>query len=259
MTVGAAGTGCAVYYSGKAMNAKIDCTPQEARKLLVFLLGLELALVALYVLIQASGLGMPKGTVRALFDLSGDLSIPAWFSSVQLFVVGGVLLVASRNNRREQHLPSWFLVAGSLVFFFLSVDEGAAIHERITGAARSWELNWLLFKGGQGAWIAVYASIAVLVALSSARYFGMAWRHFRRETLIGFYGAAMLVIGAVGFEIISYLFLRSGSTPRLYKAEVVCEEFLEMSGVSVILYAALLLAITISSSSPAMEFESAEA
>ncbi len=233
------------------MDLKISCTSEEARRVLFCLLGLELALVAVYVLVHLVGLDMPRGTVRALFDLSGDLSIPAWFSSVQLFVIGGVLLVASRNNQWEQHLPSSFLAAGGLVFFFLSVDEGAAIHERITHAARSWELDWLLFKGGHGAWITVYSVIALFIAFIAGRHFRMAWRHFQHEILVGLYGAVMLVAGAVGFEIVSYLFLRSGSTPRLYKAEVVCEEFLEMSGVSVILYAALLLVTAVSSAPPA--------
>jgi len=54
-------------------------------------------------------------------------------------------------------------------------------------------------------------------------------------------GMGFVVLGGVGLEAIGYQFLRSGSTPLLYSAEVALEEFLEMSGASVTLYGAILL------------------
>ncbi len=145
-------------------------------------------------------------------------------------------------------LPHFYLREVCSLFSF---DEGAAIHEKITIAARKLELTWLMFKGDHGAWIIIYSVIAIPAVLLAARYFRMAWRHFRRESLIALCGAALFVTGAVGLEIISYLFLRSESTENLYKAEVVCEEFFEMSGISIILYAVVLLATTITSTYPA--------
>jgi len=49
------------------------------------------------------------------------------------------------------------------------------------------------------------------------------------------------LLGGVGLEAIGYQFLRSGSTPLLYSAEVALEEFLEMSGASITLYGTILM------------------
>lgn len=201
------------------------------------------------------GSGLSWGPARALFNMDAEVSIPAWFSSIQLFVTGSILFVASRNNQRKQHVSSSFLIAGSFFFIFLSADEGAAIHENLTVIAKKLEICWLLFKGNHGAWITVYFIVAIAVVLLAARHFRLLWRYFRHETQIALSGAIAFVTGGVGFEIISYLLLRSGFTPNLYKVEVACEEFLEISGVSIILYAVLFLSITISTKSPILEPE----
>ena len=140
----------------------------------------------------------------------------------------------------------------SIFYFLISVN---AIHGNLTTIAKKLEICWLLFKGNHGAWITVYFIVAIAVVLLAARHFRLLWRYFRHETQIALSGAIAFVTGGVGFEIISYLLLRSGFTPNLYKVEVACEEFLEMSGVSIILYAVLLLSITISTKSPILEPE----
>jgi hypothetical protein len=54
-------------------------------------------------------------------------------------------------------------------------------------------------------------------------------------------GAAVYVTGAAVLESIGYKMLSAGSTPSLYRAEVALEEFFEMMGASLILYAVLSL------------------
>lgn len=215
-----------------------------------WLITMELILVFVYAVIHIIGPGIPWGPARALFNLDAEASIPAWFSSIQLFVTGSMLFVASRNNQRKQHVSSSFLTGASLFFIFLSADESAAIHEKLTDIAKNLELFWLLFKGGHGAWITLYITVAVAAVLLTARHFRFLWRYFRREIQVAIGGTIAFVMGGAGFEVISYQFLRSGFTPNLYKVEVACEEFLEMSGVSIILYAVLLLSIAISTKSP---------
>jgi hypothetical protein len=161
-----------------------------------------------------------------------------------------MLFVASRNNQRKQHVSSSFLIVGSLFFIFLSADEGAAIHEKLTVIAKKLEIYWLLFKGDHGAWIIVYFILAITAILLTAQHFRLLWRYFRREFQIALGGTVVFVTGSIGFDVISYLLLRSGLTPTLYKMEVVCEEFLEMSGAIIILYAVLLLSSTIFTKSP---------
>jgi hypothetical protein len=230
----------------KDMDLKINYTNLEARKMFFWLLAMDFVIVLVYLLIHILFSDMPWGPARQLFNIDAEVSIPTWFSSIQLFVTGSMLFVASINNQWKQYVSSSFLKAGSLFFIFLSVDESAAIHEKITIIAKKLGIHLILFKGDHGAWIAVYLIIAIVGVLMNARHFRNLWRYFRHENIIALIGAIMLVTGGIVFEIISYLFLRSESMKLLYKVEVAFEEFFEMSGVSIILYAVLLLSIAIS-------------
>ena len=69
------------------------------------------------------------------------------------------------------------------------------------------------------------------------------WTYFQPETLMIATGIAVFLFGAVVLEIISYQFLHDGATPLLYLAEVTFEEFLEMSGGSLILYGTIRFAM----------------
>lgn len=232
------------------MNVRIEYTDSDLRKIFISLLAIVCMLVFIYGVIHIWKPYKPWGAARELFDLDAETTIPAWFSSIQLFVLGGVLFLASKNNQRKQHLPSALLLAGSVFFIFLSADEGAAIHEKMTDVAVNLNIKWMLFKGDHGAWISVYFLLAMVALIFVSPYLRKLWIHFRRETGIALFGLLVFVMGGIGFEIISYLFLRADETARLYKMEVACEEFFEMSGVSIMLYAVLLLTKTISTVSP---------
>lgn len=230
---------------------QIQYNRRDAARVLIALLCFELVLVGAYVLVHIiGGADASWGPARPWFNLDRELSIPTWFSSMQLLATSVLLLLASRTNQREQHLPSWLLLLGSAGFAFLSVDEGAAIHERLTGIVENMELNWLIFKGGHGAWIPIYSAIAFGILLVTARHLYRIWNHFRREMLIALGGAAFFVLGGVGFEILSYLFIRTEEITNTYRMEVALEEFFEMSGVSIILYAAMLFGCAVSSANP---------
>jgi len=58
-------------------------------------------------------------SIKQLFDLDGESSIPAWFSSVQFFLIGLVLLLKSRQPDPD-HPPSAIflrLVNAGFIFF----------------------------------------------------------------------------------------------------------------------------------------------
>jgi hypothetical protein len=66
------------------------------------------------------------------------------------------------------------------------------------------------------------------------------WQISPRCSLIAIAGGAVYVTGAAVLESVGYKMLSGGSTLSLYRAEVAAEEFLEMMGASLILYAVLL-------------------
>lgn len=224
------------------MEIKIRYTPQIARKILMGLLATEVLLVFVYILTHMTESIFTYRPLQRLFNLDGDLSIPAWFSSVQLLTVSVLLFLISRQDLDKHPLPNSLFTIGGFLFFFLALDEGVAIHEQFTGLAIRLSFDWMLFKGNHGAWITGYMMVAVPAVWMARPYIRKAWKHFRDEAQLALSGVVVFVTGAVGFEIISYLFLRSAQSSALYKTEVIFEEFFEMSGVSIMLYAVLQLA-----------------
>jgi hypothetical protein len=230
------------------MGLSLAYTDADARRLLFWLLGIELAFACVYVVLHIWFGDTRWGPLTPWFDLDAEVSIPAWFSTVQLALVAAVLFLAAANNRQAGRLPSSHLIVAGAGFLFLSADEGAAIHERITGAAKALGFDWLLFEGVHGAWITVYAVVALALFALVARPLLRAARRYPRESRVAAAGAGLFAGGAVGLEILSYKLLRDDTQSVAYKIEVAAEETLEMVGASVMLYAALLLARKVSSS-----------
>lgn len=216
------------------------CSLQDARKLLFSLFAVEIILAVIFVADYV--MGKPSFSIHVLFDLDGEACIPAWFSSMQLFLTGAVFLLAGRAPAASRPPPAFFLTLIGACFIFLSADEAGMIHERLRGlvkhaAAAMPQVN------SHGAWISIYAVVGTVLLLSSYRHLLFMFKFFRRETAIIMSGFGIMCLGAVGLEIVSYAFLRNGATPLLYALEVALEEFFEMAGASVILYGVTRFAI----------------
>jgi len=214
-------------------------TPRDAKHLLFGLILIEIFLVAIFV--ADTLLGQPKWTIHVLFDLDGEGNIPAWFSSVQLFLIGLVFFLKGRQSDPDYRPSSLFFLIVGAGFIFLSVDEAAAIHEKITHVLTP--IAWVpRFKGDHGVWVFIYILVGVSLCFATYRDLMAMWKRYRSATSILAVGMGLFLIGVIGLEIVSFEFLRSGSTPLLYQAEVALEELLEMSGESIMLYGTLLLA-----------------
>jgi hypothetical protein len=228
------------------VELRVPLSAAGARAMLFWLIGMELGLVLLHLVLQYTAPFFPWGPIEGLFDLDEEISIPTWFSTVQLFVIGVVLMLATVCNRQTLWLPNWLLLLGGAAFVLLSADEGAMIHERITSALKRLGQDWLLFRGERGGWILPYLVIGVAGLLIVFRPLSKVVRRYPTESLIAVGGAVMIGVGAVGLEIVSYYFLPEQSGGMRYEVEVAVEEFMEMAGASMILYAVLLLAGRIS-------------
>src|SRR5688572_27691230 len=133
------------------LNLKLES--RHIAWLLGTLIAIEVLIVSIYV---ATTLSSSPSQLRVLFNLDDEANIPSWFSSVQLFSIGAVLLLATASPlRNRDHVRGLLAVLGA-GFIFLSMDEAAVIHEKVTTvlARVSWTPR---FSGGHGIWIFVYA------------------------------------------------------------------------------------------------------
>lgn len=217
----------------------LSFTEKDAAKLLVALLMFEVLLVTTYLL----GIDSMPLKIGVLFDLDRELTIPAWFSSMQLLLIGILFLFSS--HWPERHLISFpkFLYLAGIGFIFLSMDEAIAIHERLTSLLGHMKSEWTpSFKGGFGTWMAIYIPILMGLMLAARRTIPTFFKAYPHQARILLAGATIFVLGAVVLEIVSYLYLRDDEASQIYKLEVALEEFFEMAGASLILYGTILCA-----------------
>jgi len=232
---------------------QIPISVAGARMLFLCLIGIEVGLVGIHLVVQLTGEFVRWGPIRPLFNLDKETSLPTWFSTIQLFIIGAVLLLIAINNRQPQRLPSWLLLLGATGFILLSADEGAQFHERIKEPVVRLGQEWIQFPGGYGDWIIPYLLLCLVALIVLARPLARVIRNYPTEASIAVGGVFLIVLGAVGLEVISYFLREDGGI--WYAIEVAGEEFAEMAGASMILYAALLLATKAASETSCSGFD----
>jgi uncharacterized membrane protein len=90
-----------------------------------------LALARLY--LANWGLHQPFWKLTVLINLDGEANMPAWYSSMQLFLVAGLMAIFAYIKFDKENKVSWNLLLWPLIFMALSLDEAAKIHEWLGG------------------------------------------------------------------------------------------------------------------------------
>jgi hypothetical protein len=224
------------------MDADRGFTRGDLNRFLILLVLCELVLVATYLIHIA--LGSPTSTLTRLFNIDGEASIPAWFSSTQLFVIGALFLLRSAFRRPQVDPPRWFIVLAGAAFVFLSMDEALYFHETIARVLRESEVMPPLTANGLPTWILLYPAVGVPVLLLSLRSIMRMCSKHRAACAFIALGALTFVTGAAGFEVIAYEIVVPADG-ALYPLSVAVEEFLEMLGASLVLYGTGLFALPV--------------
>jgi hypothetical protein len=198
---------------------------QAVQFLFAALVAIDVLLALLHLLAAHTG----SYTLSLWFNLDAERAIGPWFSGAQLLVTGLLMLVIGAYSRR----PAWprpaFCHVVGLGFVFLSMDEVAVIHERITGLAK--HHDWVpRFAGNRGIWIFAYALLGLALAAAFRADLLAMWRHHRRPAATVALGFTTLATGAVGVEVAGYYGVFRSET-----WQVAIEEFLEMLGGTIIL------------------------
>src|ERR1041384_4102766 len=213
-------------------------TSKQARKLFLALVCLQVLLIVIYG--TDAWIHGPNERLDDVIDLDGEGNLPTWFSSFQLTLIAISFWSMATRVRARARPSRRFLQACAWLFLLLSIDETAMFHERITAAVGSRYIDWLpaYLIAHPGDAIVCLAVVAACVRGAYSHLRGM-WLSSRRATLIGLVGCAIYWMGAAVLETIGYQMLSAGVSLLLYRVEVAFEEYFEMLGASLILYAVL--------------------
>jgi len=170
----------------------------------------------------------------SLFNLEGEGTLPAWYSSMLMWTVAGLLAAhAVIAHKLGRHTVSyWWALA--VIFAFLSLDETAHLHERAELVLPS-----DFSPGGffHFRWVIVVGPLVAIVGLAFVPFL---LRLPRASALRIMIAGFVFVGGAYGMEHVgAYLFVTTGGQTSVYFAAASTEEGLEMAGLCLFIAALL--------------------
>ena len=160
--------------------------------------------------------------VNPRLNLDSETGIPTWFSTVLLYSIGLISLINAWIYRRWRptalRAQKFWWISGAL-FLFLSLDEGAMIHEMLQFPPK---IKWVYF----------YAPFLAAFFLYFANHLIRHRRNDRR--LMSWYlgGLLLMGLGGVFFEYLEFIFGWEGNIEEI---ERLFEEGFEMLGACLVL------------------------
>ncbi|MEH1902184.1 MAG: hypothetical protein V7L04_12400 [Nostoc sp.] len=168
-----------------------------------------------------------------LFSLDGEFNIPAWYSVFSLLFCSGLLKVITVIKTEDRYFSYWKTL--SRIFFYLSLDEAFSFHEIliIPSVRESLHLNPIFFQ----TWV---IPGAVLVGVFAFKYFKFLL-HLPLKTRYLFLIAAVVYVGGgLGMEMVGgVLRVDFGRRTLITLIGIIVEEFMEMVGIVIFIYALL--------------------
>lgn len=197
------------------------------------LLAVTTVLLLLHLLAVASYLYDWRFPARDKFYFDAELNIPTVYSCFLLLSCATLLAWIAAAKRRQDDPFRWHWLGLAALFFALTVDEAAALHELLIRPLRdAYALTgWLRFP-----WVIAGGSFAVVFAIAYLRFL----RHLPTRTAGLFLLAGCLYVGgAVGMEMVGgRVFMEEGTPGRTlvpYMVAMTLEELFEMAGAIVFL------------------------
>lgn len=211
----------------KQIALSIHFKPTTILKVIGFIIGLTILFSALSVFMRYSTLQHDLFGLAPKFDMDEENTIPTYISSLNLLIAAGLLgIIALVLKRRDGKFWKQWAILGS-IFFFLSLDESASLHEGVSS-------RFNIMVGGLSgtthyAW-AILGSVIILGFLVYFSRFIFSLPSQSRNLFI-FCGTVYLA-GALGSEALGgYIASQVGKETILYQISVVAEESLEMLGI----------------------------
>jgi hypothetical protein len=169
-----------------------------------------------------------------LFDFAIEGNIPTLYSAVAILFSSALLALITYTNWHKPEGKRYYWLGLTILFLFLSIDEGVAIHEAIG----SFFERYLYAEGFlYYMWVVPYGIAVVVVGLVFSKF---VWE-LPKNTRARFVAAGMIYLtGVLGIEMLGAreADLRD-TTTVLYSMLYMLEELLEMLGIVLFIYALL--------------------
>lgn len=170
--------------------------------------------------------------LMSAFYLDAESNIPTFINALLLFIPSLLLAAIGtwKNSVKDKFRFHWIGLA--VIFLLLSIDETAALHERLIKPMRS-------IAGANGFFYFAW----VIPGLISVAVFGLAYLMFflhldKRFKVLFFLSLAVYLGGVIGGEMVSGYFAAGlGQKNFTYAVVASLEESVEMFGASLIIYA----------------------
>lgn len=202
------------------MDYQLNFSDNFTKRMFIAMTVIQLLLISIFAFLSII-INKPAHT----FNLDSESNIPAWYSSIQLFMIGIVLLAGNMKFDSMSKSTGIFIKMVGLGFIFLSLDETAQFHEAIGR----------MIKGHKNIWTLIYAAAGILLLFWGWKAIKELYKNFTPEMKTIIAGFSLMVLGSVVLEKLGYdLIPRNGQFEVLYKIEVILEEYLEMLGASLI-------------------------
>ena len=174
-------------------------------------------------------------SLNRLFNLDGEANIPSWYSSSTLLIASALLATVALFKARYKapYHRHWKFLA--VIFLYISMDEAAVIHEMLNKPLR------LIFNTEghvDSPWVVIAGLCLIFLAFTYARFLLHLPSKIRYLFVIS---GVVFLTGAIGAEFVSFHGQPQPATNTLsYQIPMTVEEFLEMAGVAIFIYAILL-------------------
>jgi hypothetical protein len=177
--------------------------------------------------------------ITGYIDLDIEKNIPSLYSGFALFFSSLLFFCISSLEKQEER-KRYYWLGLAVVFLFLSLDETFILHERLgdyTGeyikSTKIFEASGLLYFP----WIIPYS---ILMTLLGLLYFRFILLLPRKTTILLILSAIIFLTGAAGFDMLGGREAElHGYYSITYTVLYTIEEFLEMTGVVLLIYTLL--------------------
>jgi hypothetical protein len=211
----------------KQIALSINFNPTAIIKIIGAIIGLTILLSVISVYMRYSDLQHDLFGLAPKFDMDKENTIPTYISSLNLLIAASLLgLIAIVIKRRSgNYWKQWAVLAA--VFFFLSLDESASLHEGVSSRFN------VMVGGFSGTTHYAWAILGSVLMIGLFFYFRKFLFYLPSATRNFFIiSGAIFLSGALVVEAIGgFIASQVGKETILYQSSVVAEESLELLGI----------------------------